>query len=537
MEQVDAMRQTLSDVTLFARDASGIKLRKYQRQVARAICDSVHHKRGLTFVVIFPRQSGKNELQAQIEAYIMAVTRKWDVEMVKVSPTWKPQAMNAMRRLERVLKKNVCTTLTWRRESGYIFSVNHSRIYFMSASPTANVVGQTANALLECDEAQDVEIDKWDKEIAPMAASTNATRVFWGTAWTSQTLLAREKRAAQEEEKKDGIQRVFEINADLVRQEVPAYGKFVDNEVAKHGRNNPFVRTQYYSEEIDQTGGMFPPERIAMLQGDHPSQLTPLPDRMYAFCLDIAGSDENSRMQDFRPGATAQDVRDKTALTIFEIILPGSDVGAQGLRPLLPGNQLPTFHIVHRRSWTGASQVTLFNQIYALADLWQPHRLVIDATGVGEGLSSFLSKSFPGQVIPFKFSQSSKSDLGWRLLSAIETGRFKDFVGEDVVGTDVGAQCLRPNLGDIATSDQPCLQQQFYKQLRSCTLELVPGPGKIIRWSVPETARDSGGELIHDDLLLSAALVGNLFDEKGLGSTESAVIKAYDPIAETEMSY
>ena len=40
------------------------------------------------------------------------------------------------------------------------------------------------------------------------------------------------------------------------------------------------------------------------------------------------------------------------------------------------------------------------------------------------------------------------------------------------------------------------------------------------------------GELVHDDLLLSAALVAALFDEKGLGAAQSAVIEAYDPLSE-----
>lgn len=498
---------------MFSKELSGIKLRSYQKEVAQAITTSVWKKQGLTFVVIFPRQSGKNELQAQIETYIMVMAIALDAELVKVSPTWKPQAMNAMRRLERILKRNAFTATHWKREQGYIYSVGKARIYFLSGSPSSNIVGQTANTLLECDEAQDVMMDKWDKDIAPMAASTNATRVFWGTAWTSQTLLAREKRAALAEEKKDGIKRVFQISADTVRQEVPRYGVFVDGEVAKHGRNNPFIKTQYYSEEIDETGGMFPPERIAMLKGDHPYQLEPKQDSLYVFCLDVAGSDENSDRK------TAADVRDKTALTIFELILPNAN-------SILPGDNLPTFNIVHRRSWSGTSQVSLFRQIYALIDQWRPHRLVIDATGVGEGLSSFLSKSYPNQVIPFKFSQMSKSDLGWRLLSAIETGRFKDFVKLE------GEEITRRNLGDIPTTDQTFLQQQFYKQLSLCTLELIPGPGKIIRWSVPETARDSAGELVHDDLLLSAALVAALFDEKGLGVAQSAVIQAYDPLSE-----
>ncbi len=91
-------------------------------------------------------------------------------EIVKISPTWKPQTLNAMRRLERVLQKNLITRSMWAKESGYIYRLNTARIFFFSGGPQANIVGATASTLLEVDEAQDVEIAKFDKDIAPMAA-------------------------------------------------------------------------------------------------------------------------------------------------------------------------------------------------------------------------------------------------------------------------------------------------------------------------------------------------------------------------------
>ena len=253
----------LRDVVLFSKTASGIDLRAYQIAVAESIVNSVVKNLGLTFVVIFPRQSGKNELQAQVETYLLTVLAHTDAEVVKVSPTWKPQTQNAMRRLQRILSRNLLAhELKWSKESGYIYRIDKARIFFLSGSPTANVVGATASTLLECDEAQDVLPSKWDKDFAPMAASTNATRVFWGTAWTSRTLLARELRAAQAAEKLDGIRRVFMIDANTVAQEVPAYGKFVQEQVAKLGRQHPMVKTQFFSEEIDGEGGMFPARRL-----------------------------------------------------------------------------------------------------------------------------------------------------------------------------------------------------------------------------------------------------------------------------------
>lgn len=506
---LERLKRILRDISLFTHKGAGIRLRDYQVQVARAVVDSVLKGKGLTFVVIFPRQSGKNELQAQIESYLLTILSPTQAEIVKVSPTWKPQSLNAMRRLERVLKRNLFTRLTWKKEQGYIYRNQQARIFFLSGAPTSNVVGATASTLLECDEAQDVLIEKWDKEIAPMAASTNATRVFWGTAWTSQTLLAREKRLAQEAQKRDGIQRLFELTADEVGQEVPAYRKFVEQEIARHGRSHPFIRTQYFSEEIDNQSGLFPPARLALLQGNHLRQHSPQPHGVYAFLIDVAGQDEacgvlsgGYQAGGGETGTNAQ--RDATALTIVEVDL--SSLANEYLHA-------PSYRIVERRLWTGVRHSSLFSQLSALINLWQPRQVVIDATGVGEGLYAFLDKAFPSRVIPFRFSQKSKSELGWSFLSIIESGRLKDW-------QDLDAE-----------------RQLFLQQAQATQLEVLPGPGRLMRFSVPDGARNpANGELLHDDLVLSLALVAVL-EEQPWGAAESLVVPPSDPLAGFKPAY
>jgi hypothetical protein len=222
IDKLTALKHLCSDVVMFTRHLGGLKLRSYQQAVARAIIDSVVHNRGLSFVVMFPRQSGKNELQAQIEVYLLALLGERHAEMVKISPTYQPQSLVAMRRIERALQSNLLTRNHWQRHAGNLYQFRNARLTFLSGAPESNIVGATASTLLEVDEAQDVSIAKYDKEIAPMAASTNATRVFWGTAWTSRTLLARELRAAQAAEAVDGVQRVFRTSAEDVGREVPA---------------------------------------------------------------------------------------------------------------------------------------------------------------------------------------------------------------------------------------------------------------------------------------------------------------------------
>ncbi len=122
------LKQVLRDPALFAEHAGGMRLRGYQQAASRAIVDSVVRREGRTFVVIFPRQSGKNELQAQLEAYLLLLCSTTGGEIVKVSPTWKPQSLNAMQRLERVLDYNVFTQGAWRKEQGYIYRLGRAAI-------------------------------------------------------------------------------------------------------------------------------------------------------------------------------------------------------------------------------------------------------------------------------------------------------------------------------------------------------------------------------------------------------------------------
>lgn len=88
-------------------------------------------------------------------------------------------------------------------------------------------------------------------------------------------MLARELRAARQAETRDGIRRVFHLTAEQVRAEVPAYGHFVDDQVARLGRSHPMVRSQFFSEEIDFASGLFTPARLSLMVGNHPAQSYP----------------------------------------------------------------------------------------------------------------------------------------------------------------------------------------------------------------------------------------------------------------------
>ncbi len=526
----------LAKIGNFTEFCGPLKLRRYQIEVAECIVKSVIKEKGLSIVVMFPRQSGKNEVQAQIEGYLLGALCKIDTEIVKISPTYKPQTLNAMRRLQRVLENNLAVQGEWEKESGYIFRIGKARMIFLSGSPEANIVGATASALLEVDEAQDISLEKFDREIAPMAASTNATRVFWGTAWTSRTLLGRELRLSRQAEKAGGEKRTFVLTADEVSAEVPAYGRHVAEQIARLGRNSPMVRTQYFSEEIDAEGGMFPAWRVALMRGCHTPQSSPAPGAIYCLLVDVAGEDAKEETQNIAslrdPGqgqryeknfdqnneagnsaSLRNPSRDSTALTVVQVDLGGL------ADPLL---HAPRYLAVFRRSWVGVQHTRLYAEIKALAETWRCRWLAVDATGVGAGLASFLSAALPGRVLPFVFSSKSKSELGWDFLEIVDAGRWKEFVP----------------LQDRGGAEQAALQEQFYRQLSFCLFEITPGPEKRMKWGTENGARDpANGEFVHDDLVLSAALCAALDRQPWSAGRPAAVIQAADPLKSMDREF
>lgn len=501
--------------------ACGIQLRPYQRQIARAVKDSVLNRRGLTFVVVLPRQSGKNELQAHLFAWLLFRYAHHGGNIVSISPTFNPQTLNNMDRVRRSLEACVGSRGIWKSSQGRIYSLGASRLLFYSAEPSAKVVGATADLLLSVDEAQDVSPAKFDKEFDPMTASTNATRVFFGTAWTQNTLLERERRQALQLEAQDGIKRVFHYTAHDICLHVPAYQLHLQRKLAEQGRNHPHIRTQYFGETIEAQSGMFNPARLLMLTASSPlsnfeefgegpgvgSGSTPPifeenggSRRGAAFLLDVAGQDESklaSAASSYHLGL-GNPGRDSTTLTIVQIDLS-----------LLHELNFPIYHVLARHSWTGESHLTVFTHLKNLAQEWHPQYLIIDATGVGEGLWSLLHRHFPARVVPVKFTLQEKSELGWRFLNIIETGRFRDH----------------------------CHTEEVRLQYSSCVMEILPGPQKNLRWGVPDGSRAPDGSLIHDDFILADSLVSKLDQFEWSLSSPTLISHSPDPLAEMDRNF
>ena len=131
----------------------------------------------------------------------------------------------------------------WVAELGYIIRLGNARAVFLSAEESANVVGNTAQILLEIDESQDVSKEKYTKEFKPMGATTNVTTVHYGTTWDDSTLLEEIKQRNLELEAGDGIKRHFRYDWQEVARYNPAYLAYVEAERERLGEKHPLFLT------------------------------------------------------------------------------------------------------------------------------------------------------------------------------------------------------------------------------------------------------------------------------------------------------
>ena len=426
------------------------ELRQYQCDVVNAVIDSVNKRRGLTFSVEIARQGGKNELSARLELMLLYLRRHASDNLVKCSPTFDPQAVISITRLKDCLDDAGYTGL-WLSERDYIIRLGNARAIFLSAEESSRVVGHTAHLLLEIDEAQDVAREKYSKEFKPMGATTNVTTVLYGTAWDDSTLLEEAKQLNLELERRDGIRRHFQYDWQEVAKYNPDYLKYVESERQRLGENHPLFLTQYCLQPIRGGGGFLSATQRAQLQGNHTRYHSQQPDKVYVAGIDLAGEAEELEGEYL---TSLNPRRDSTVVTIAELdFTEGVGVlslfpkgGPRGISsppflshksyllsqpdtattPATPLQRLPVIRIIEHYAWTGRRHAELYPQLVdLLKNVWHCRRVVVDATGIGQPVVSFLRHALGRCVLPFTFTAPAKSQLGFNLLAAINSGSLK----------------------------------------------------------------------------------------------------------------
>jgi hypothetical protein len=515
----DAIRLILSDVGRFSRLAIGMPLYEYQQRPLRPVVDSVLHGRGAQFLLVFPRQSGKNEAVAQLLVYLLNLLQRRGGNIVYGATG--DGLGRGITRLEQRLD-NPWNRTWWRKGSGPARRMlGRAAVVFLSTHPSAATRGETAHWLLVIDELQDQDATHLEAVFEPMRAANNATALYIGTVKTKHDALWRKKGELEAAQQADGLQRVFIVSPDEVTAGNEAYGRFLAGKVARYGRRHPVIASEYFNEPVDAEGGLFDRRRLALMRGNHARQAPGETERSLVqrvATLDVGGIDEAATDPLAR---LANPGRDYSVAHIFEVEMGGDQ-------------EQPVYKAVDvfvdqggRHFEAGPGRVGLAERLLAWFEAWTIGHLVVDQSGVGAGLADWLASRLGRRsVTGFSFSPTAKAGLGGRFLALVETGRFKYWAGDEEPLSD---------------------GWWFFQQAQACDYSL-PAGGRYetaLRWGVPPAAKidtPAGRQAIHDDRLVSAALVA-VYDELfaagklRLGRARSAIIAPVDPIDPDSLGY
>lgn len=452
MDEEELARWIGGDIERFS-SLVGRPLRHYQLAAARAIVESVRKGQGRTFTVMMARQLGKNELSAQIEALLLYMSEGRGGLMVKAAPTFRPQLVTSKTRLERVLAR-LPGRRRWRRRFGYIVELVEAAVHFLSANEGSNVMGATANLLLEVDEAQDVDEEKYVREFRPMGSTGNVTTVLYGTAWSEDTLLAQQRAANL----RDDPGAHFEYPWTVLGELSPAYRKFVSSEIRRLGEEHPAIKSQYLLEAIEQAGRFFSAEALGLLAGQH-RRGERSEGEVHVAGVDVAGEGEQAPDEVARRRLG----KDSTVVTIARVRRPEELLGE------------PQVEIVEHSWWTGRDHATQYTALLELLrERWGCASVCVDGTGVGAGVASWLARAMPGRAEVVQFTRPGKSEMGFELLAAVNGGRVRMY-------TDDGSREWR----------------EFWEEARLCRYGV--SAGATLGWWVD--AREG-----HDDFVTSLGL-------------------------------
>jgi len=429
-------------------------LRDYQVRAFFGLVRAIARYPGATLTVMFPRQAGKNEVAASLVACLLHANAARGGTVIVCAPTYDPQARISLDRVqrmmaavERLLPQGIRTVA-----GGNEIRLGRARAIFLSASPEANVAGHTASLALIADEAQDIDRDWFHRQFRPMAASTGAPAILFGTAWDGRSLL---ERAAAGNRNRDGERPLppgwlpwhYQVTWEEVAASRPAYGDYVRHERESLGHDHPLFLSQYELVGSQAAGRLLSPGQIARLRGGHPRLPAPVPGERYAAGLDFGGHGRQA---------------DATVLTIARV-----DEGRS--------------EVVQHIAWYSQPFERVEAELSALVAEWRLERVCADATGLGQSLVARLQARHGPRIEPVAFTSGSKSALGFGLLAAVESGRLSLYMDD---GSSDAARC--------------------WQELRECGAELHPG--RRMTWGNP-----SG----HDDYAVSLALCARAADTLG----------------------
>lgn len=384
MERIQKLRKNFIKKTL------NLKLYPSQTQVCDAIIQSSLWNDGDTILSCFPRQYGKTTaLTAAVgflNVFYFDLVDKFDLQhrnefnTVFFAPQYE-QSKTDFDRLKGILRP-------YQRDFGIDFDEangNTIRIgngctnYCFTLAPTSSPESKTADLII-FEEAQDLEDERINKVATPMGASTNATKVYNGTAGYQKCLF---QNYLERNEKHKFIydcwtaikekQEAYELDGNPFHLN---YKKHIINEIRRlGGEDNDEFKTQYLNLWVLERGQFITYDQLLTLEGTH----------------EIINEEKEKKCY---AGVDWGKASDSTVVTIID----------------------EDFRILKWFEMQGDDYDSQFHRITKLLQNYNIQKMMCDATGSQDMMVDRFKTKSKFTVEGWNFSQQSKDDM-WRNLS------------------------------------------------------------------------------------------------------------------------
>lgn len=382
----------------------------YQKQITHAIIEAYAKRltgETIEIPIELPRQCGKTTALVDVVEFLLARSKfEFGIPLrVGIFAPQKEQATTDFERLkEQIAEISPSLRITfktkvdadikmpqkWNSKSVKLYTQDGKKlgeVYIFPISKTSNPESKTFDLII-VEEAQDVIDQKMKDAIFPMGASTNAPRIFIGTAGTRICYFKRQldnnPRAIRIK-----IEEVFKHREDVYKKTGDEnhllYKRYVDHEVETHGLDSDYIQRQYFGKWIIGQGQFTTNKEMDALVGKH--KIIKESDKPCYVGIDTAKSP------------------DQTVVTVIEDN-PDEPRKSKlcGWLTLKGENYEDQFDYIKK-------YLSYFTTIKSIA---------IDATGQADFMPDKFERNTAYNIIRFKFSAESKDVLYKNLLQVVK---------------------------------------------------------------------------------------------------------------------
>lgn len=383
----------------------------YQQQIAFAILDAVvKSQRGETveLAMQLPRQCGKTTTVVDATEFLLVAARRYFRRPLSIG-VFAPQIEQATTDFDRLklqfselaplglrtrakIDGDLKIPEKWNSKTIRIFNKSSAylgEVYIFPVTKTSKIESKTMDLIL-IEEAQDMDDQRMMDAVFPMGASTNAPRIYIGTAGTRVCYY--KKLIDKPGSLKIGIEEVLAQRRAKAKETGDnrhlLYEAFYNHEVAFHGKDSDYIRRQYGGEWIIGTGQFATAEQL---------------EKMVVTGRPIV-SENKTELPIFVGIDTAKHV-DRTVVTVVR------DHSSEGKK-----NQLLGWLSLH-----GDNYEDQFDYIIDYLKQFENIRLIaIDATGQGDFMPDKFERHTSYNILRVKFSAESKDVIFKILLQVIQ---------------------------------------------------------------------------------------------------------------------